>query len=531
MLLNDSSFMQILYEMINEARDIEGGFTRLLALLICLIVIFIINRKDIGKVCIPVALNLILLFTPYLYVSLYQDTSYKRFFWSLPEGILFAYTIILVVSKLPKLTSKGFLALLMSIVVIYSGTNIYLAESGFYKKAENLQQVDQSLIDLSDKILSIDSEPTCIFPYQALEMIRVANPGIIQIAGRNCFGYMGQADTLVAKLIQNVSSPIPDSDFVFSMANSRGVKFVVTMNYSQIDEHISSGYGYVDYGVFGDYHIYYNSNPIIRENEWYITQYGPDWGKNCFYTIEDTQGNLIIIDGGHYGNSGHLERIIRDHNYHVSAWIFTSLYDDHVGAAYNVLREDGELFTVDTIYFQCYTEEMLDAVFFHQDTWEISYLDIANDFVHLLGQMNNVTYVDEGRDYDIMGLNMHIFHIWDNDVVEIGNLEASNSSMIFSINGNENSMLFLSDTTPSLENSVFESIGNNRFEYITANDHGNMVYNYQWYDDRKPIGIFIDEYSAAVAPGGQAFGFYSYCIERGYNVYTFETVPNRIVIR
>lgn len=531
MPINGKEFVEIINEMISLFQEYEGGFVRIITLVVCVIVIAVLNHKDTGKVCVPVALCIVMLFAPHLYVYLYQDTSYKRFLWILPEAILFSYTIILLVSSVQKNVIKLAIVTIVPIVLFFTGTSIYSSEAGLFRTSDNLMQIDQTIVDLSNAIVSIDANPTCVIPYQAIEMIRVAEPNIIQVAGRNYYGYMGHADPLVTNLVSSVSSERPDSDFIFSLASSRRIKFVVTMAFTEIDYDISSQYGYEDLGVVGDYRLFYNPEPSPRIIEWYVTQYGKNWGQNYFYTLEDSDGNLVIIDGGCIVNAEILESIIRDHDYHISVWIITSLKNNHIGSAYEIIGDNSDIVTIDQIYIQQWSDNMLDEIYDHQLEWETQSLEIADDFVELINQYDNVVYLNEDENYDILGLNLHIYHTWDESVELIGNREASNSSMVFSISGIENSILFTSDTTGAIQNSIFESIGDDQFSYISVNDYGEWVYDYEWYTSRNPIGVFIDNESNQIHPGGRANAFYSYAVEMGYNVYTFETVPNRITIR
>ncbi len=531
MLIQGQDIREIFNEIFSKIGEIEGGYSRFIILAVCLIIIALLNRKDIAKVCIPTVLSVVLLIEPHLYVYLYKDTSYKRFFWILPEAILLAYTIVLVLSHIKKSWVKWLGSILAIAVLLLTGTCIYSEESGYFTKASNWEHVDPSTAALAEAIIDIEPNPTCVIPIQAADMIRVAEPDIVQVGGRNYLGYMGNTEPVITKLVTNVSSLTPDSDYIFSVASSKQLDIVVTLAAAAIDESTSSQYGYEKMGNIGEYCIYYNSNPGPDADEWYITQYGPDWGKNYFYTIEDSDGSLIIVDGGHYGNASILKSIIRDHDYHVYAWIFTTLSDHHIGAAYDVLSDYEGLITIDNIYIQQYSDEMLDIVYADQADWEVGELQLADEFVELVNQFDNVVYLEEGDDYSLSGLTLHVYHTWNEEVEEIGFRESSNSSVVFSVTGNEESMLFTSYTTLPIENDIFDAIGENQFDYVTANDHGEWVFDYWWYDDRNPTGVFIDEYTAALSPDGNAFAFYSYCLEKGYNVYTFETVPNRITIK
>ena len=102
MLLSLSEMKDIMREILSSVSEYEGGFIRLIVMGICVLVIAVLNRKDIARVCAPVVLNVLLLFAPHLYKYIYADSSYKRFLWLLPEAILLVYTAVLVLSRIRK---------------------------------------------------------------------------------------------------------------------------------------------------------------------------------------------------------------------------------------------------------------------------------------------------------------------------------------------------------------------------------------------------------------------------------------------
>jgi hypothetical protein len=449
----------------------------------------------------------------------------------LPDAILACYVGVLLISRIKETWIKAIAACLVCFIIIFSGHSIYSEDSQIFVETANLQKVDASTKEVVDMIIALDSEPTCFFPASTSIMTRVYNADIIQGYGRNAYGFIGPIDPVLAKVCSNLDAAEPNAEYVFSTAKSKGIKFVVTYDSSYIDNQISEKYGYDLCRNVAGYNVYYNPNPYGDTSEWYITQYGPDWSKCTLYTIEDNKGNLVIIDGGYAGNAELIKTIIRDHNNHISAWVITNLSSPHAGAVYEIIHEYGNQIAIDSIYIQDYTEEMMDIVYNNQMEWEEGDLEKAEDLIDLIKTSDNVTYVNAGDEYDVIGLKLHIYHVWDSYVEAIGNREASNSSMVFSIEGAENSMLFMSYVTLPIESDVIDQIGDAQFDYITVNDHGEWTFDYWWFEMMKPTALFIDEDSEKLNVNGFAYPFYSYFSEKGYNIYTFATVPNRITIR
>lgn len=531
MLIDGRTIEEIFAAMLEVVKSTHNGYQQLIIVGTCILILLLISKKDRTRMCIPVLLIAILLFIPQLYVYLYEATSYKRFFWLLPDGILVAYVSVLLISKIRITWIKAITATAISLLLIITGQSIYSAEVGCYQKSDNIQQVDASTKELVDNIIALDAEPTCIFPVGTSIMTRVYNENIIQAYGRNAVGFNGPIDPVLVKASSYLDSVNPDTDYVFSVAKSKGIKFVVAYNYTLFDEQIYSEYGYSLCRNVANYNIYYNPSPKSEEKEWYITQYGPDWGKCTLYTIEDNEGNLVIIDGGYEGNSYLIETILREHNFHVSAWIITTLSSAHSGAVYRILTDWGDQIEIDSIFIQNYSEEMLKTVLDHHMDWEESELENVESLVSLIDSFDNVNYVEAGKDYNILGMNMHIYHVWNEEVESLGNRESSNSSMVFSVEGNEDSMLFMSYVTLPIENEIIVAVGENNFDYISVNDHGEWAFDYWWFELMNPSGFFIDNESEKLYSQGNAYPFFTYFSEKGYNTYTFETVPNRITIK
>ena len=210
MLIDGRSIEEIFAAMLEVVKSTHDGYQQLIIVGACILILLFISKKDRTRMCIPVLLIAILLFIPQLYVYLYEATSYKRFFWLLPDGILVAYVSVLLISKIRITWIKAITAAAISLLLIITGQSIYSAEVGCYQKSDNIQQVDASTKELVDNIIALDAEPTCIFPVGTSIMTRVYNENIIQAYGRNAVGFNGPIDPVLVKASSYLDSVNPD---------------------------------------------------------------------------------------------------------------------------------------------------------------------------------------------------------------------------------------------------------------------------------------------------------------------------------
>ena len=121
-----------------------------------------------------------------------------------------------------------------------------------------------------------------------------------------------------------------------------------------------------------------------------VTQYQDPEGYQCMsYTIESTDGGLVVVDGGRAWQS-ELVNVIKEKGGKVDAWIITHPHDDHCGVLCSILAAEWDK-----------TEIEIDRILLGQlDLDAIRLQGIRVDTVDYLLQglkgHDNVTYLSAG---------------------------------------------------------------------------------------------------------------------------------------
>ena len=265
-----------------------------------------------------------------------------------------------------------------------------------------------------------------------------------------------------------------------------------------------------------------------KENVYIITQYGDyEDRQHMFYTIEDSEKNLIIIDGGWDSEADEVKRVIAEHNNHVSAWIITHPHPDHAGA-FNVIASDmndiiiDDIYTVDVDYDRYKETAQWYDVF---ETYE--------NYNSLIENMDNVHIVNENDSFYCLELEFYVIHAWDDKVKHLERNLLNNGSMCFILSGREDKMLFMADTESVPENEIIERHKDELdVDYIQLGHHGNWGPTTNFYDNTNPKAVFFDSTRFIFETEGyDASVLKEYFEERGIDIYTYETSPNFIEFR
>lgn len=268
---------------------------------------------------------------------------------------------------------------------------------------------------------------------------------------------------------------------------------------------------------------------VMEEKSWTITQYGTaDGSQSSFYTIVDNKDNLIIIDGGWDYQADQVREIIAAHDNHVSAWIISHAHMDHAGA-FNVIMQEPNGIEVDNIYTIDVNLERYKAT--AQDYDGIA---VHEQFLQLTETLENVHYVYENDEMDILGLKMKVLSTWNENVETLSVNLLNNGSMVFVLEGNEESMLFCSDAENEIEGFIIEGHEDvlAEVDYVQLGHHGNWGPTTAFYDYTNPKAVFFDapNWLLEVTEPYDGYLMKQYFVERGVEIYTFDGAPHQIEI-
>ena len=267
------------------------------------------------------------------------------------------------------------------------------------------------------------------------------------------------------------------------------------------------------------------NNPAV----WTVTQYASaENSQIMFYTIEDNKGRFAIVDGGLQSDTEQVWNAIRRHKRHVDAWIITHPHPDHTDAFNRLMQDPPGEFTVDTIYLP---EVNPDAYEEKQKSYDV--ISSYYEQTEVTKDLDNVIYVHENDQFDLIGLEMKVISSWDANVDALPDHLPNNGSIMFRISGNEQSMLFCADVQKEMEPYILpEHEEDLKADYVQCGHHGNWGLNKEFYDHVGASVAFMDSPEWLFDPDSDytAADLKEYLENKGMTVYTFETAPNQVVI-
>lgn len=177
------------------------------------------------------------------------------------------------------------------------------------------------------------------------------------------------------------------------------------------------------------------------DNEWTITQYSsPSDYQAMFYIIKDKMGRITVIDGGYREDADYVKDILLQEKSEVDNWIITHPHPDHVGAFNYINRHYSDEIKINQIYaiemnYDKYKEKAKEWDGFHE----------YEKFLSVAENAKNLTYVHDGDEFDINGLKMKVFNAYSEKIDALSDDLANDGSMMFKLQGNEESILFCAD--------------------------------------------------------------------------------------
>lgn len=282
-----------------------------------------------------------------------------------------------------------------------------------------------------------------------------------------------------------------------------------------------------------------NRNRIIKIWEsfstvqYYVTQYGDvSGGQAMFYTIENTRGNLIVIDGGYDVNADQVRDVIMEKGGHVNEWIITHPHPDHVGA-FNVIFSDPQGIEIDAIH----TIE-LDYDSYKEIAQEWDQFSVYETFLEVTKTADNVFYLHTGDELEICGLKCKVFSAYEKGETEQLTSDLANcGSLVFKLTNREESFLFLADIKSDMDDNIIQHYGDELGStYVQMSHHGNWGAGEELYRLVKPQAAFFDAPDWLMYPSDPESTYttpdnIALMEGMGSVIYSFSTVPNQIELK
>lgn len=143
------------------------------------------KRKPVRILFVYVPILLLLLFfnplVARLVYSVVGNEIYYRILWLMPITVTIAFAVVDFIGRLEGYRRAAF-GVLAGIVIMLSGSYIY--KNPYFRQAENLYHVPQSVVDICDAIEVKGREVKAVFPEELLQYVRQYSPLVCMPYGR-----------------------------------------------------------------------------------------------------------------------------------------------------------------------------------------------------------------------------------------------------------------------------------------------------------------------------------------------------------
>lgn len=459
--------------------------------------------------------------------------GYYQFFMLVP---IIVVVLILFVSVMLRLQSVGKRVILLAglIATVFVSTSVRPGIADVIRNSRHLG-IDKDAIAVAKELEALGVDKV-LAAQEFEEEVSQSHSSIYflsePISVINRYGGPSTAEQMSIINMEALSEEYRnDGDFTTSpaepyrdVAERFGVEYIVLDDEANDIEWMSTN-GYNLVLEQGKYHVYY-----MPKLKWTVTEYASASGNQAmFYSVEDDEGHLIIIDGGWTVDKDQVLQKIGAHDNHVDLWIITHQDPDHVGA-FNAIFSDPEIdIDVDQIYAPDVDYERFKV---EAQPWDG--LADYEAYQSITQGWDNITEVKAGEQYEFCGLDIIFFNSYSNKAE--GTDAINDGSLMFKLSGERDSMLFCADVGVGMSQKLIEQWGEQlKADYLQMGHHGNGGLNEEFYRLVQPKVAFSDapEWLFHPAEGTKYDSREKTALmeSMGATVYYYATAPNVIRLK
>lgn len=459
------------------------------------------------------------------------EEMYWRMFWLLPSAIITAYTAVVILMQADGKIKRYLLLSVMLLVIVMTGTNVY-SGAVFERKQNhyNLPQAAMNICDIVEQDAKADgiTHKKLIAAHEILSSVRQYDADILQPYGYDVL-CGGKPDTEAAAQIYRIMDAEEKNwealGFYAAMDDCNYLAYPAAEG--DIEGLTDCGFDIV--GAEEEYYIYRRDDGKERyKGKWLITQYGLGEGQQLmFYTMQDLEGHLIVVDGGWTTDADNVREIITRLGSHVDAWILTHPHPDHIGAFTELYKNLGSI-KIDKVY----TVDMAEPeVCLETAPWDDT--AIYEEFKKL--DIPQLTYVYAGDTFEIKGLAVEVLNAYDDNVKKLSEDLLNDGSMMFRVTAKEESMLFCADVGRDMSDYLLKTYGDDlKSDYIQMGHHGNGGLKSDFYKMVRAKKAFFDapDWLMNDKSGRYTTMKNTYLMaSNGAKIYSFSTAPNQMILK
>lgn len=414
-----------------------------------------------------------------------ESSVYRRMFWMIPVPLLVGYVGARIITGENTKWRKVFTGVLLAGIIVVTGTSLYTSEN--FAKASNPYKLLPGVVSVCDTIEADAAEqgiedPGVIVTDDLATQIRQYDAGIRMPYGRDIL--RGERVTrLATRIYEALNGEQLNAEALAFNAKKGNYQYLVTW----ADETLVlslTGAGYELIGDMDGYFVY--RLDMEKVSDILISQYGNNEGNQInFYTIETSNGRLIVIDGGFETDEAYVREVLAAKGNRVNAWIVTHYHQDHAGAFCKIYQNPGDIkigriYAVSMAPLELYVENA---------SWDETY---TVECFRALG-VEKIKYLHAGDELKIAGVPIKVLNAYDDYVDEISNDLHNDGSMMFKVYGEKESMLFCADVGQRMSQWIMEHYGEDlASDYLQMGHHGNGGLSEEFYRMVHPKIAFFD---------------------------------------
>lgn len=529
--------MREILNVVMSMYDDYNGTGMQMALFFACLIYLLVQKKDKEKHYVFLGYTLlffILCFCPMtakVIMICIEETVYWRMFWLLPSAAVIAYTAVGILMQAEGKKRRYLLLGVMLFVVGMTGSVVY--NSTVFTRKQNHYKLPQDVVDICDMIeedAAVNGIPQkkLITANNLISFIRQYDAQILMPYGMETIRGGRTENENDAQIFRIMSSDVKDWEALAWYAAMENCNYLAyPLEGEAADELLSYGYSIV--GDNGAYRVYRRDfKEEDYAGEWLITQYGGAEGEPLtFYTMQDKEGHLIVIDGGRAEDVSYVRKQIKALGGHVDAWIITHPHGEHAGAFLEIYQKPKQI-QIDQIYTIEMPEEK--KVLPQDPKGEEN---LYEQWQALKIPEEEVVHAKDT--FEIEGLGFQILHAYDDYVDEFSEDPLNDGSLVFRVTADRESMLFCSDTSDAVGDYLLRTYGESlQSDYVQMADHGNHGLTMEFYTQVGAKGAFFDAPNQMMQDMSGEYDNFENAydlISNGVTVYSFATTPNQIILK
>jgi len=229
--------------------------------------------------------------------------------------------------------------------------------------------------------------------------------------------------------------------------------------------------------------IYFGIN-TRKNNAINITQIKTVSEETLSYMIETNKGSIIMIDGGSYDDSEHLEQVLMEKGGVVDSWFVTIAHSQNFGALKNII--ENKKVQINHIYVSFNTVEWYQA-------YEPDRVEPIIEFMELIysaENMNKVQDIPSRFEVKIDNLNLMALNVKNSDLH--GDYAGFNQSMVIKVDNTYKSMIFMGNIADQAAMKFKDnSLDEINCDAVQISNNGDQYVNNEVYKKMTPQYLFI----------------------------------------